>query len=65
VSEPPDPQHHHHHDHGRSGAWWRDWVSNWAGYDAPFGTKARLAARNLARRARFRPCCGHPGEPGC
>jgi hypothetical protein len=22
-------------------------------------------ARNLARRLRGSPCCGHPGQPGC
>jgi len=64
VTEPADPQ-HHHHDHARSGAGWRGWISNWTEYDAPFGTKARLAARNLGRRARLKPCCGHPGQPGC
>ena len=26
---------------------------------------ALKAVRNLARRRRGRPCCGHPGEPGC
>jgi len=70
VSEQP-PLHDDHdgHDHGHqrkpSGAWWRDPISNWSSYEAPFGTKARMAVRNLARRARFQSCCGHPGEPGC
>jgi hypothetical protein len=41
-------------------------VSNWREYEAPLGTKLRLAARNYWLRARRgRACCGHPGEPGC
>ncbi|HEX8133342.1 MAG TPA: hypothetical protein VF880_07920 [Actinomycetes bacterium] len=26
---------------------------------------ALQVVRNLGRRLRGRPCCGHPGEPGC
>jgi hypothetical protein len=70
VSEPSHSHHDHEghdHEHERrpSGTWWRDPISNWSSYDAPFGTKARMAARNIGRRARLKPCCGHPGEPGC
>lgn len=41
-------------------------ISNWTTYDAPFGTKVRLAARNLWRRVILRQtCCGNHGQPGC
>ena len=41
-------------------------VSNWREYDAPFGTKLRLAMKNYWIRARtFSNCCGNHGEPGC
>lgn len=41
-------------------------ISNWADYDAPFGTKLRMAARNLWRRVVLRQtCCGNHGQPGC
>jgi len=41
-------------------------VSNWREYDAPFLTKARLAAKNYYRRLRrLNNCCGNDGEPGC
>jgi hypothetical protein len=68
VSEPPHPGDPHHHDDGHdhgSTVWWHDVISNWSTYDAPFGVKLRLAARNVLLRARLKPCCGHPGEPGC
>ena len=65
MSEPPHPGAPHHDDHDGSDAWWRNVISNWSTYEAPFGTKLRLAGRNMLLRARLRPCCGHPGEPGC
>jgi hypothetical protein len=41
-------------------------VSNWTTYDAPFGTKLRLTARNLWRRVILRQtCCGNHGQMGC
>jgi hypothetical protein len=41
-------------------------ISNWSTYDAPLGTKLRLAARNLWRRVILRQnCCGNHGQPGC
>jgi hypothetical protein len=44
------------------GATW----SNWRDYDAPFGTKLRLAFRNNWKKLRTRRnCCGNGGEPGC
>jgi len=30
----------------------------------PARTTLRLMV-NMTRRLRGRPCCGHPGEPGC
>jgi hypothetical protein len=30
----------------------------------PARTALRLVV-NAARRLRGKPCCGHPGEPGC
>ena len=41
-------------------------ISNWREYDAPAGTKLRLAARNYLLRLKNRSlCCGNDGEPGC
>jgi len=41
-------------------------ISNWSDYDATFGTKLRMAARNLWRRVvRRQTCCGNHGQPGC
>jgi hypothetical protein len=41
-------------------------IANFREYDAPLGTKLRLAARNTWIKLRQRSnCCGHPGEPGC
>lgn len=41
-------------------------VTNWRDYDAPFGTKLRLALRNNWTKLRTRQnCCGNEGEPGC
>lgn len=41
-------------------------VSNWLEYEAPLGTKLRLALRNYGLRIRRRSnCCGNDGEPGC
>jgi hypothetical protein len=32
----------------------------------PTGRKIRLALTNMGRRiVTLKPCCGHPGEPGC
>jgi len=32
----------------------------------PLGRKVYLVARNGGLKViRLRPCCGHPGEPGC
>lgn len=40
--------------------------SNWRDYDAPFGTKLRLALRNSWIKLRHaQSCCGNAGEPGC
>jgi hypothetical protein len=71
VSEPPHAG-DGHDDHARDGPrhdhsshWWQDLISNWSTYEAPFGAKLRLAARNALLRARLKPCCGHPGQPGC
>ena len=43
-----------------------DALRNWREYDASLLTKARLAIRNNAIKARTRQnCCGNHGEPGC
>ena len=40
--------------------------SNWSTYDAPFGTKLRMAiSNNLIKLRHHRSCCGNPGQPGC
>lgn len=32
----------------------------------PLGRKVRLVLLNTGRKIyRLKPCCGHPGEPGC
>ena len=50
----------------KAGEHLRNVFTNWREYDAPFGTKVRLAVRNRVR-ATFskQQCCGHTGEPGC
>jgi hypothetical protein len=41
-------------------------ISNWAGYDAPFGDKLREAVSNTWAKLRNRQgCCGNHGHPGC
>jgi hypothetical protein len=41
-------------------------LSNWTTYDAPFGTKLRMAVSNNWTKIRTRQnCCGNPGQPGC
>jgi hypothetical protein len=43
----------------------RDFLTNLS-QPMPIEEKAWKLTRNLWRRvARGRPCCGHPGEPGC
>jgi hypothetical protein len=42
----------------------RSFFTNWATYDASFGTKVRLTVRNRTRALR-RGCCGNHGQPGC
>ena len=40
--------------------------SNWSTYDAPFGTKLRMAVSNNLIKIRNRQdCCGNHGQPGC
>ncbi|MBE0477081.1 MAG: hypothetical protein IBX62_08300 [Coriobacteriia bacterium] len=31
----------------------------------PLPRKMALTLRNTLKRLAGRPCCGHPGEPGC
>lgn len=38
---------------------------NLRGSDAGAARTALRAVTNLTRRLRGKPCCGHPGEPGC
>jgi len=64
VSDPPGAGDGHDH-HDDSSHWWQVLISNWSTYDAPLPTKLRLAARNAMLRGRLKPCCGHPGQPGC
>jgi len=45
--------------------WVHDWFTNWNSSDLPLAKRAALATRNLSKRLRGKPCCGHPGEPGC
>ncbi len=41
-------------------------VTNWRTYDAPFGAKLWMLARNNWTKLRRRSdCCGNTGEPGC
>jgi hypothetical protein len=42
----------------------RAFFTNWSTYDASFGTKARLFAKNRGRSLRT-GCCGNHGQPGC
>ena len=39
--------------------------SNLRDSDVGAARTALTAVTNLTRRLRGRPCCGHPGEPGC
>jgi hypothetical protein len=40
--------------------------SNWATYQAPFGTKLHLVVSNNLLKLRNREeCCGNHGQPGC
>ena len=48
-------------DQPTPGAFWR----NLRASDLGARRTALRAVSNLARRLRGRPCCGHPGEPGC
>lgn len=45
-------------EHGRS------FFTNWSDYDASFGEKAKLFAKNRAKAMRT-GCCGNHGQPGC
>jgi hypothetical protein len=55
------PEHDHEH---RSSP--RALFANWAGYDASFAAKLRMAAANTLIKLRKRQeCCGNYGEPGC
>jgi hypothetical protein len=41
-------------------------LRNFSAYDAPIGTKLRLAlTNNLTKLRTHSQCCGHPGQPGC
>lgn len=42
-----------------------DYIANWVESDLPIGKRFGVLLRNASRRRRGRPCCGHPGEPGC
>jgi hypothetical protein len=48
-------------DRSGPGAFWRNIRES----DAGAARTALRAAVNLTRRLRGKPCCGHPGEPGC
>jgi hypothetical protein len=48
-------------DRSGPGGFWR----NLRDSDAGAARTALRAVTNLTRRLRGRPCCGHPGEPGC
>lgn len=38
----------------------------WRESDLPFARKLATACVNELRKVRrLKPCCGHPGEPGC
>jgi hypothetical protein len=65
--EEHDHEHHNRLPGGRTlGHYCRDFLRNWAEYDAPLFEKLRLGIRNRwLSTGRLRPCCGHPGEPGC
>jgi hypothetical protein len=70
---PAKDDHDHDHEHhsmlgsGRTlGHYTRDFLRNFFEYDAPLAEKLRLGIRNRwLSTGRLRPCCGHPGEPGC
>ena len=41
-------------------------VRNFSAYDAPIGTKLRLAFENNLKKLRTgADCCGNHGQPGC
>ncbi|HEX4539781.1 MAG TPA: hypothetical protein VH112_05995 [Acidimicrobiales bacterium] len=41
-------------------------LRNFVEYDAPVGTKLRMAlTNNLTKLRTHSQCCGHPGQPGC
>jgi|GEM_PF-1704916 hypothetical protein len=48
-------------DRSSPGSFWRNLRES----DAGAARTALRAVTNLTRRLRGRPCCGHPGEPGC
>jgi hypothetical protein len=48
-------------DRSGPGNFWRNLRQS----DAGAARTALRAVTNLTRRLRGRPCCGHPGEPGC
>jgi hypothetical protein len=48
-------------DRSGPGSFWR----NLRDADTGAARTALKAVTNLGRRLRGRPCCGHPGEPGC
>jgi hypothetical protein len=67
-----DDRDHDHENHGmleggRSLVHYTvDFLRNFRDYDAPFAEKMRLAVKNRWRSTgHLRPCCGHPGQPGC
>jgi hypothetical protein len=48
-------------DRSGPGSFWRNLRQS----DAGAARTALRAVTNLTRRLRGRPCCSHPGEPGC
>ena len=69
---PDKEESEHDHEHhmlsgGRTLAHYtRDFLRNFVEYNAPLSEKLRLGIRNRwLSTGRLRPCCGHPGEPGC
>jgi hypothetical protein len=61
-----DQHDHDHREHRRNRGSIGQLVTNWNEYEASFGKKLALAARNLTwGRLRHRTCCGHDGQPGC
>ena len=44
----------------------RSFFNNFRDYDASFGDKLRLAAKNTRIKMKNKSdCCGNHGEPGC